>query len=198
MSLFNRSRSLILLSALFLTGIAMASQLDVSAFDLEGGKIYPLSNDSAKATVFIFLDVECPIANRYAPLISRLHDRFSKEGVSFWSVYANDLTKPEEIAKHRKDFKLTLPALFDPGHSLVKLTEASVTPEAIVYVHSGDNSSISHRMVYRGRINDQYLNFGKWRHAPTVHDLQDTLEAILRGEELAFRSTRAVGCYISN
>ena len=194
-----RNRILLsLLASLILSWSAIASPSSVSALDLKGEKAYPFSNDSAKAIVFIFLDVECPIANRYAPLISRIYDRFSKEGVAFWSVYANDLTKIEEIKKHRKDFRLTLPALRDPKHNLVKLTEASVTPEAVVYVPSGDSSSESLRVVYRGRINDQYLNFGKWRHAPTVHDLQETLEAILKGEKLAFRSTRAVGCYIAN
>ena len=82
----------------------------------------------------------------------------------------------------------------DPRHELVKATGASVTPEAAVF---GFNRSGA-RMIYRGRIDDQYAAFGKHRPAPTVRDLEDVLNAVVNGKAVKFKTTPAVGCYISD
>ena len=52
------------------------------------------------------------------------------------------------------------------------------------------------RLVYRGRIDNLYADFGKKRFKPTKRDLRDTLDALLAGKRLAKRTTEAVGCYI--
>ena len=72
----------------------------VKVEDLEGRTVSPLkvaaeqgvgSDDSKgkepKADVFVFLAVECPISNRYAPELRRLHEEFN--GVRFALVYPN-------------------------------------------------------------------------------------------------------------
>ncbi|GIT77890.1 MAG: hypothetical protein Ct9H300mP32_2720 [Verrucomicrobiota bacterium] len=64
-----------------------------------------------------------------------------------------------------------------------------VTPEAAVFDAKG-------RLIYRGRIDDLYADFGKKRARPTRHDLRDTLDALLAGKRLTKRTTKAVGCYI--
>jgi hypothetical protein len=51
-------------------------------------------------------------------------------------------------------------------------------------------------MVYRGRIDDRYVDFGKTRPAPTNRDLERVLEAILAGKSLSSETTPAVGCFI--
>jgi hypothetical protein len=53
-------------------------------------------------------------------------------------------------------------------------------------------------MIYRGRIDDQYSSFGKRRPAPTARDLEDLLTAVVKGEQVKFKTTPAVGCYISD
>ena len=85
-------------------------------------------------------------------------------------------------------------ALRDNEHALVKMTGAKVTPEAAVFV-LGQSAA---RMVYRGRIDDQYVDFSKARPAPTTHDLEDVLEAIVRGRTVIAQNTRAVGCFIQD
>ena len=51
-------------------------------------------------------------------------------------------------------------------------------------------------LVYRGRIDNLYADFGKKRAKPTRRDLRETLDALLAGKRLAKRTTKAVGCYI--
>jgi hypothetical protein len=68
---------------------------------------------------------------------------------------------------------------------------ATVTPEAAVFDGNWN-------IVYRGRINDQFEDFGKSREKPTTHDLRDAIEATLTGRKIAEPNTKAVGCYIDD
>ena len=55
-----------------------------------------------------------------------------------------------------------------------------------------------YEMIYRGRIDDRYTDFGKYRPAPTTHDLSDALEATLIEKPVARKFTKAIGCYIGD
>ena len=54
------------------------------------------------------------------------------------------------------------------------------------------------RMVYRGRIDDRHVAFGRARPAPTTRDLEEVLEAIVEGKPVTATTTTAVGCFISD
>ena len=56
--------------------------------------------------------------------------------------------------------------------------------------------SENRRMVYRGRIDDRYVDFGQTRVAATSHDLQDAVEAALAGRSVSPSRTTAIGCFI--
>jgi len=162
---------------------------DLRLPDLDGRQIEPLRAKDAKAIVFIFIRTDCPLSNRYAPEVRRLHDRFAKSGVRFWLVYPDPDESGEIIRKHIKEYEYRLSALRDPQHKLVKITGAQVTPEASVFLPGG-------RMVYRGRIDDRYVVLGKARPVPTTRDLEQVLEAILEGKQVTNKTTAAIGCFI--
>jgi peroxiredoxin len=170
---------------------AFLSQL--SLLDIKGKSVNPLAGQGAKAVVFIFTGADCPISNRYAPEVRRLSASFAPEKIKFWMVYPDADAEPDAIRRHVKEYDYNCEALRDPGHELVKATGGSVTPEAAVFVFNRSGA----RMIYRGRIDDQYAAFGKHRPAPTAHDLEDVLTAVVKGATIEFRTTPAVGCYIS-
>ncbi len=163
-------------------------------WDLSGHRIEPLKDTSKKAIVFLFTRADCPVSNRYAPVIRRLHEKFSPQGVAFWLVYIDPGQGAKAIEKHMREYGYTCGVLRDPEHTLVALTGARVTPEAAVFVPGKPAA----RMVYRGRIDDQYVEFGVTRPAPTRHDLEEVLQDILKGKPLESATTRAVGCFISD
>jgi len=167
----------------------VASVENVRVFGLSGELVDPFQASNAMATVFIFVATDCPVSNRYAPDVQRLHGEFSSRGVAFWLVYADQATTSEAIQKHLKDYGYAIPALRDPEHSLVKWTGATVTPEAVVF---GRNREIA----YRGRIDDRYVELGQMRPAPTRKDLEEALAAVLAGKPVPVPSTRAIGCHI--
>src|ERR1043165_1536164 len=63
------------------------SSAEAAAFDLDGRPVNPFGATNSSATVLLFLGHECPISNRYAPELRRLHDKFAPRGVRFWLVY---------------------------------------------------------------------------------------------------------------
>jgi hypothetical protein len=144
---------------------------------------------NVKATVFVFIRTDCPISNRYAPEVRRLNEKFANTGVKFWLVYPDPGESTDVIRHHVKEYHYRLSALRDPEHKLVKITGAQVTPEAAVFLANG-------RMVYRGRIDNRYVAFGKTRPSPTARDLEQVLQDILEGKQVTSKTTTAIGCFI--
>ena len=176
------------------SGIAVgqsAMSPSVKALDLSGQPVDPFQTSNSHALVFVFVSVDCPISNRYAPEVRRLAAEFVSNSVAFRLVYPNADETSEKIKKHLKDYNYTLEAFRDPQHELTRAMGAKVTPEAVVFARSQG-------IVYRGRIDDRFEALGKERLAPTQNDLRDALKAIIAGRPVPHPSARAVGCYISD
>ena len=142
--------------------------------------------------VLVFARTDCPLTNRYAPELRRLHDRFAPQGIRFWLVYTDPTGTDADVERHAREFAFGLPPVRDAGHGLVRLAGARVTPEAAVFV----GEATGPRLVYRGRIDDRHTALGKSRPVPRTRDLEDVLTALSRHESLPTRTTLAIGCAI--
>src|SRR5436853_6929667 len=80
-----------------------------------------------RIVVLIFISSDCPISDKLAPEIERLHQKFSTKNVAFTLVYPNASDTDEKIATHRRDYRLTAPFAHDPHHELAKKASATVT-----------------------------------------------------------------------
>lgn len=176
----SRTRARLLLAALlcFLTAGAWAMGSDPRA-DTAG----------KKAVVCVFVARDCPVSNAYAPEIERIIARYTPEKVAFSLVYSDPGTSPAAARQHAKEYGYTCPLLLDPSHRLVRRAGVTVTPEAAVFSPGG-------KLLYRGRIDDLYLGFGKRRPAATHHDLRDALDAVLAGRPVPTARTQAIGCFL--
>ena len=54
------------------------------------------------------------------------------------------------------------------------------------------------RLLYHGRIDNRYEDFGRARPAATTHELDDAIAAALAGKKPTPDHANAVGCYISD
>ena len=156
--------------------------------DLDGAEVDPFDTDAA-ASVFLFVRSDCPISNRYAPELQRIHESFRDRDVDFWLVYPDPDEAPETIRRHLEEYGHPGRAARDPEHALVRRTEATITPEVAVFSPAGE-------LVYRGRIDDRFVDFGKARATATRHDLVDAIKATLEERPVETPRTRAVGCFI--
>lgn len=173
------------LVALAASGCATGKPLRLP--DVHGEMHTPFA--SKRPLVLIFITSDCPISNGYAPEMNRLAGACTAKGVGFYLVHVDpDLTRAD-AQKHAKEFGYRCPVLLDPKHRLVKLTQATVTPEAAMLTADG-------KLFYRGRIDNLYEGLGKRRAEATEHDLRDAVDALLAGRPAAAPTTTAVGCYI--
>jgi peptidoglycan/xylan/chitin deacetylase (PgdA/CDA1 family) len=158
--------------------------------DLYGRAIRPLELATSGLVVFLFTRTDCPISNRYAPEIQRIMREYGPHA-DFWLVYPDPEEVPEQIVEHVKSYGYDCRVARDVAHELVDRVGAEVTPEVAVFNAMG-------RVVYAGRIDDRYVDFGRTRREATIHDLERVLLALLAGDEVASTRTSAVGCPIPN
>jgi thiol-disulfide isomerase/thioredoxin len=140
-----------------------------------------------KAVLLLFLNTECPVSNSYAPLMARLAEQYRARGVGCYGVHCElDLTAAE-AQQHATEYVLQIPLLLDPEQILAHAASVRIAPTAVVTSPTG-------KVLYRGRLDNRYDPSGKRRDSATVHDLENAIEAVLRGEEPAVTETEAFGC----
>lgn len=154
------------------------------------GKQVRISAPGTKGTVLFFIATDCPIANRYAPEMARIAKEYGQKGFVFLRVYPESRVTPEKARTHGKDFSLTsMQAVIDAKHYLVGKIRPKVTPEAALVGVDG-------RLLYRGRIDDTYMDHGRFTETPTRRDLREALDDVVAGRAVRLRHVPAVGCDI--
>ena len=162
----------------------------LSALDLAGKAVDPFKMAAGKPVVFVFVRTDCPVSNRYAPTLQALSQKYSGAAVMML-VYPDKTETSANIRKHLQEYGYKLAALQDPQHALVKLGQVEITPEVAVF-------NGKRELIYHGRIDNWYKEFGHARSAPTTHELDDAIQAALNPSHPAPASVSGVGCYISD
>ena len=160
------------------------AMLPVTVADVNGSAVRPLCVHGP-AAVLVFVAVDCPISNGYAPELQRV--RADYPGVPFTLVYA--AATPAAAKAHAAAYGYTWPAVVDPHGLLAARVGATVTPEVAVVADGG-------RLLYRGRVDDRYAAFGRKRTVATTRELRDALDAVTTGRTVPVALTKAVGCPI--
>ena len=181
-----RGLRFLVLCAVATVGFGAAS----GTVDLDGKAVDAFAA-AAKVRVFVFVRTDCPISNRYAPELKRLNSEFTARGVAFSIVYADPSETSGNIRHHMQEYGFPGTAIRDPGHMLVRRAQATITPEAAVFSATGE-------LLYHGRIDNRYLELGKYTANPTRHDLEDSIAAALDGRPQPKASAPAVGCYLTD
>jgi len=160
------------------------------AQDLDGKPVDAFARSKGRVLVLVFVRTDCPVSNRYAPQLQELSQKYRGKA-DFWLVYPDREQTASRIRAHLEEFHYSIAALRDTRHALVERARATITPEAAVFAASG-------RLVYHGRIDNQYEELGRPRRQATTHELADAIAAALRGRTLSPDHAAAVGCYISD
>jgi hypothetical protein len=147
-------------------------------------------HDAPKATVFLFVRTDCPIANSYHPKLGRLQSRWDSSEVSWVVVYSQSSADANVIRDHAKEYNVAGGLVCDHELLLAKQLDAKVTPQAIVLDSRG-------QIRYSGRIDDQYVDLGKKRTHLSDESLVNAIEQLLSGQPVATPQTESVGCRIT-
>lgn len=162
-------------------------------FDLAATNDQNYSLDSfkdAKALVVVFTCNHCPYARAAWPLLTKLADDFSNQGVAFVAINPNDETQyPEdsfEVMKQRVlDWGINFPYLRDKTQEVARSYGAVCTPD--IYVYDGNR-----KLYYHGRINDNWQEPEK----VTKEELKEAINTLLEGQKPPTVQNPSIGCSI--
>jgi len=136
----------------------------------------------AKATVLVFLGVECPMVARYAPRLAALHAEWSPKGVSFLGIHSNAGETADAVAAHAKRAGIRFPVLLDPQRKTADGLKVDITPTALVL-------DASFFVRYRGAIDDN-----KFEDRVKTRFLADSISSVLEGRDVRVPETTPTGC----
>lgn len=138
--------------------------------------------------VEVFLAIECPISNRYVPELNRIAGRYLPKGVEMTGYFPERGLTQVRLDQWQREFAPAFPVQMDELAKRAHKAGATLTPEVVV-VHRD-------KLVYRGRIDDRYVSWGKSRPEPSRRDLVETLDVLISGKQISPRFTKTWGCYI--
>ncbi len=168
---------------------SLAAEATPELVDILGKRHTPLAVGEKKGAVLIFVSPFCPTSNAFMPEANRIAAAYS-DRFSFYFIEAEAGISLTDAQKHAEVMEFKAPVILDPKQQLARLTQAKMTPEAVVLNGKGET-------LYQGRINDLYLTQTKKQAEPKVHDLKDALEAITMGKPVTNAKVKAIGCSIT-
>ncbi|HQW70281.1 MAG: redoxin family protein [Saprospiraceae bacterium] len=163
---------------------------------------FPVTNSSSISTVdhkapieelsaYLFLSETCPICISLTPEIKKIEAEFLNKGLVLHLVFPNVKdSNPEKIGKFVRKYHLKSQAFIDNEQSLTNKYGASTTPEVFLVEKKTD------RIIYSGKVNDEFIALGKRKRTNINHFLYDAIRKYLEGDKSTVISTKAVGCFI--
>jgi peroxiredoxin len=142
--------------------------------------------------VVVFLSETCPICRQSTKALNRLAETFTRQGVVFTGIFPNaSISTAATRSAFAKKYKLTFPLIADPDYRITDALQASITPEVFIrHIKTG-------KVVYQGKIDNQFETVGKRRQQITEHYVENVLISILQGREPDVKHTDPIGCFIS-
>ncbi len=165
--------------------ISVDTKINSIDFTALNGTTYRLDNLLKKGpVVFIFLSAECPVAQRYAMRLKRMHAKYKEHGATIIGVYSNENDSVEDVNSYLAKAEYAFPIVKETDGSLARHLGATMTPQA----HLVDSAAV---LRYRGPIDDnRYVTRVKHEY------LKDALLAVLEGKPVPVKETPAFGCTI--
>ena len=165
-------------------------------FKLENidGKMVSLSDfEDAKGFIVTFTCNTCPFAVAYEDRVEALNKKYAKLGYPVIAIMPNNTdVKPgdnmEQMKKRAKEKGFTFPYLMDKGQKVYPQYGATKTPHIYILQKSRKGNVVK----YIGAIDDNS------RDASMVKEkyVENAVDALLEGEEIKVKETRAIGCSI--
>ncbi len=141
--------------------------------------------------VYFFLLDECKISQYYTPQMIEIYQMYHSDLTQFVGIFPNFASKKKNIEKFREKYNIPFPLKTDYFKKQTKKFGTTILPEVVVYNKSKDI------MLYKGRIDNAYVNVGKRRRVVTKSDLKDVLTKVVNNQAIEFYETTAIGCFIN-
>ena len=163
---------------------------DTRMKNVNGKELSIADAKGAKGTLVVFTCNHCPWAKAWHSRIVTLGNQSVKRGVGVIAINANDPTAyPEDdfstMQSNAKKTKMGFPYVVDATSDVARAFGATRTPEAFLFDAEG-------KLVYHGTIDDN----AKQPDQVKARYLEDAVNALVNGKEIALAETKALGCGI--
>jgi peroxiredoxin len=144
----------------------------------------------SKALLVMFICRHCPFVVHVQGEIARLGGEYIPKGAGIVAISANDAATypddhPERLKEMAAEQGFTFPYCYDETQATARAYQAVCTPDFFLF-------DASHRLVYRGQLDDTRPGRG----TPTGRDLRAALDAVLAGRAVNAEQRPSVGCGI--
>lgn len=185
--------TLTLLAALAISTTAQTLEIGETASDVAFKDIRYLSRTLADfgekdAYVLTFVTVDCPVAQRYLPVLEQFHQEFSPR-VQFIAVNVGPEDTIQDAAYLAITHNVSFPIVKDFAGDLSRSLGVDRTAMTVVL-------DTNRTLRYRGRVNDQYRLSGV-RPEASREDLRLAIQSVLAGEAVETSTTQVDGCAIT-
>jgi peroxiredoxin len=142
-----------------------------------------------KGFALVFLNTDCPISQRFLPKLRELNERYSSKSIQLVGVFPSAQDTVMAMASFALENELRFPVLKDEDQQACAALGIDRVPQVALL-------DASHRLVYRGRINDQYRVSGT---QPTAsrEDLATAIDELLSGQAISVHETPVDGCKVT-
>ncbi len=166
---------------------------DFSLMGISGKKVSLSDYKNAKGYIVIFTCNTCPYAIAYEDRIEALHKKYASKGYPVIAIMPNNpAVQPgdsmEAMKVRAKEKGFTFPYLMDEGQKIYPQYGATKTPHVYVL----QKTSKGNEVKYIGAIDDNYQDVA----AVNTKYVENAVDALLSGNEIKEKETRAIGCTI--
>jgi peroxiredoxin len=166
---------------------------DFSLKNIDGKMVSLKSIKGAKGYIVVFTCNHCPYAQAYEDRIVALDKKYKALGYPVVAVNPNNPEKQKDdsfvkMQEKAKDKKFTFPYLLDEGQKIYPQYGATKTPHVYILQKTAKGNVVK----YIGAIDDNYEDAAavKQKYA------ENAVNALLTGNDVKVKETKAIGCSI--
>jgi glutathione peroxidase-family protein len=168
----------------------------VKDFNLKSvsGKMISLAGyENVKGAIVIFTCNHCPFSQAYEDRIIAMHNKYAAQGFPVVAINSNDKDvvpedSYEEMILRAKEYQYPFEYIYDETQDVARSFGAARTPH--VYIVSKEKAGFI--VKYIGGIDDNTDD----AKAATKHYVDDAVNSLVKGEDVAVKTTKAIGCTI--
>lgn len=166
---------------------------DFKLENIDGSMVSLSDFNEAKGFIVTFTCNTCPYAVAYEDRIEALNKKYASKGYPVIAIMPNNTdVKPgdnmEAMQKRAKEKGFTFPYLIDKAQKIYPQYGATKTPHVYVLQKTKKGNIVK----YIGAIDDNFQD----ANAVKTRYVEDAVNALLSGNEIKVKETKAIGCTI--
>lgn len=166
---------------------------DFNLQNVDGSFVSLSGLENVKGAMVIFSCNTCPYVVAYEDRMIDLHNKYAPQGFPLIAINPNDdKVSPgdsfENMKQRAEDKIFPFAYLYDESQEVIKTYGGSRTPHVYLLEKEGNYFVVK----YIGAIDNNHQNAS----AVTEKYLENALDAVINGQNVALKTTKAIGCTI--